>query len=146
MLPALILAAAKDRLEASGLAPELRPLDVTSRDEVALVWTTLLKERCPRGTPWSEWRAVYGPEAAAHIERGPCVLAVAEGVFLGFALLDGPSVRMVFVKSAYRGSGLGALMLDAAGAPYPLHVVSANKSWKRWAESTGVQWSNGART
>ncbi len=145
MIPALILAAARDRLADSALTPSIDPLDLGSTDQVSWVWETVVKERWPRdgGLAWKEWAGLYGSQAGELIERGRCLLAIVQSstpVFLGFVLLDGQGrLRMLYVKSSYRGHGLGLTLLEAAGTSYPVRVVAPNKCWKRWTDVNGLE-------
>jgi GNAT superfamily N-acetyltransferase len=142
-LPQPLLEAAAERLEASGLAPEVRALDVSAHDERAWVHETMTRERWPRdGLTWTEWNACYAPTAAKLIDGSRGVIAIAHAsapVFLGFALADDQGLRMVFVKPAYRGCGIGVRLLSEVEVDYPVRVVSPNRCWRRWCESTGLE-------
>jgi hypothetical protein len=151
VIPAPLLSAAAERLDASGLSPEVRPLNIAAADERAWVQETMTRERWPRvGMTWAEWNVCFAPSATKLIDAGKGVIAVAHAsapVFLGFALSDEQGLRMVFVKQAYRGCGLGITLLAAADIEYPVKVVSANRCWRRWCESTGLETTgpNGSR-
>jgi GNAT superfamily N-acetyltransferase len=143
LIPAAIIDAARERLEGSGLSPEIRALNVTDPDERAWVREAMTRERWPReGLTWTEWKACYGPaiESLLDDSRGAIAIGTASApVFLGFALADVQGLRMLFVKPAYRGCGLGVSLLVNASVEYPVRVVSPNRCWKRWCESVGME-------
>lgn len=53
---------------------------------------------------------------------------------LGFlAIGERDVVRLIYVKLAFRGMGIGLALLEAAQLPVPLIVEEAEPGWKRWA-------------
>ena len=125
----------------------IRPV---SRDpaarELDFVVETSVKVRWPRraGIPWYEWRELHQPQAKTWARDGLTMVADAgDSTLLGFIVIEGGSVRMLYVKREFRGDGIGLRLLSTAlgrDIPSPLPATLPTPSWRRWCERHAITW------
>ena len=111
-----------------------------SGDERFIVETTA-KVRQPRGLAWRTWEQTARPEALRRLADGAAWVAEADGVLLGFILLEGDRVEMLFVKKDLRGLGIGLALLEHA--PRPLRARWPTASWRMWCAKRRIDWKPG---
>jgi GNAT superfamily N-acetyltransferase len=98
-------------------AIEIRPATVADADAICRVAIRALRETNARDyTPDVIARLVAGfvpQRIAAFIASRPFYVALARGVVVGTANLDGTAARAVFVDPDHQGQGIGAGLMEA---------------------------------
>lgn len=133
--------------DAGALPVTVRPVnrDPAAR-ELDFVVETTTKVRWPKraGLPWYEWRALHEPQVRAWVNEGLVMVTDAgEGLVLGYIVIQGGSIRMLYVKREFRGNGLGLRLLSTSlgrDLPAVLPACLPTASWKRWCERHALTW------
>lgn len=110
---------------------KIRP---ATAEDLPFVIETAAKVRWPKGTTFHAWSAAYRTSYHKLVADGGRVLvAEADGVILGFAIVDAHDrLEMVYVKRDFRGAGIGLQLLGEAGLRPPFHLIRPTPSVRRW--------------
>ena len=121
-------------------ATDIRP---ATEADMRFVRETSCKVRWPHRQPFTDWEAQHGPTVDYWIADGQCLVADAGGTVLGFAIVTPIGVtpdnvvRMVYVKRAFRGDGIGLALLTAAGCVPPFVGHLPTPQWFAWTHRIG---------
>lgn len=139
----------RSRLAASGLTVTVRPMQA---DESTFVHETTCRVRWPwrsrgrgRTMGWQQWYDKFGPSIALLMQSYPPLVAESGGIVLGFALIAGGSVSMLYCKREFRGNGIGLMLLEHAGLEAPISVTEPMPTWIKWAERHELAWQRSDR-
>ncbi len=84
--------------------------------DVRFITESTAKVRQPRDISWREYERRGMRDAEEALKFGQAHVVEADGVLLGFVIMTGDVVTMLYVKRDFRGLGLGIGLLTAAGA------------------------------
>jgi GNAT superfamily N-acetyltransferase len=105
-----------------------------------IVETTLKVLRPRQGWTWRAWSESMAPEVDTLVRaREPLVVADGD-VVIGFAMMGGASLYMLYVKANYRGYGFGAALLERLDLEQPIACWNVTDSWRAWARGRGLRW------
>lgn len=117
------------------------PLEEREPSEWALIVETMLKMWIPRGRSYRSWIAEEGHRVQRILQESPAWVAdVGGGVVLGFVVAQASLVHCLFVKTDFRGVGLGLGLLREANVTLPVQVDRATNSWRKWTARHGIDW------
>lgn len=115
------------------------PLEAAEPRELRFVAETTIKTFMVTGQSISSQRAIMGPWVTETMQACPCIVADAgDGLVLGYVLYEGDLIHCLYVKSDFRGLGIGLGLLRAAGVTLPLRCQRVTRSWVRWTKHQGI--------
>jgi GNAT superfamily N-acetyltransferase len=116
-----------------------------SHDERRFIVETTAKVRQPPDVPWRAWEPIGMGMAQQSLVAGRALVIDAGGTVLGFLLVVGGVVEMLYVKRSFRGLGFGMELLAAGevGTPVPARATTA--SFRAWCRAKGMRWEEPRR-
>ncbi len=109
--------------------------------ELRFITETWMKLWLPARVGYRRWFKEEGPRVMELLRDSPCYVAdVGGGVVLGFVVSQGDLVHALYVKSDFRGLGIGLGLLREAGVTLPIRCNRVTNSWRHWAKGHGIQW------
>lgn len=118
-----------------------KTLDSTAPRELRFIGESVIKTFLRPGESFRDAQRQKGDWLVETMQRAPCLVAdVGDGLVLGYVLYERDLIHCLYVKSDFRGLGIGLGLLRAAGVTLPLKVERVTRSWKKWTEGQGIPW------